>query len=517
MVVAFFIAFQAHTAPMYTPTIEQFSDIRNTSDANLIPVWCTLPIDHETPDAVFLKIRQERTYAFLLESLEGDEKTARYSFVGTDPIERLVGTDTGLDRIRSSDTQHLTGDPVALMREIMNGYNMHVPENLPRFSGGAVGYFAYDIVRRFEDIPDVNPDEMNLPDLHFIIAGTVVVFDHVKGELFIITNALCDTDDPAGDYRKAVDQIEDILDRLKQPVPEIDQNTGASLTSPSDPEDLSITSNVAPNVYQNAVRRAKEYIAAGDIFQVVLSQRFGIDTPSDPFDIYRMLTRLNPSPYLFYLQLDDVHIVGASPETMVLVEDGQALVRPIAGTRRRGATEEEDNRLIEDLLQDPKERAEHVMLVDLGRNDLGRVCEYGTVHTTELMSIEKFSHVIHIVSTVIGRLKEGVDGFDVLRATFPAGTLSGAPKIRAMEIIDELETTRRGVYGGALGYIGFSGNLDLCITIRTLVIKDGKAYIQAGAGIVADSDPVHEHVECQNKAAASLRAIQQTLTAQVTS
>ncbi len=502
--------FQEGAALMYTPTIEQFEHLRSISDANLIPVWNSRPIGSETPDSAFLKIRQECPFAFLLESLEGDEKTARYSFVGTDPIERLVGTDTGLDRIRKGGTQHLSGDPVALMRGIMSDYRAQIPAGLPRFPGGAVGYFAYDIARRFEEIPDENADEMGLPDLHFIIVDTVVVFDHLQGQLFIIANAFCD-DDPAAGYCQATRHIVDILNRLDQQVPVTDPNPVASTPSSIAPEALSGTSNVAPEVYQEAVRRAKEYIASGDIFQVVLSQRIGIDTQSDPFDIYRALTHLNPSPYLFYLQLDDVHIVGASPETMVLVEDGQALVRPIAGTRRRGATDEEDERLTEDLLQDPKERAEHVMLVDLGRNDLGRVCEYGTVHTTELMSIEKFSHVIHIVSTVIGRLREGVDGFDVLRATFPAGTLSGAPKIRAMEIIDELETTRRGVYGGALGYIGFSGNLDLCITIRTLVVKGGRAYIQAGAGIVADSDPETEHLECKNKAAAPMRAIQQAL------
>ncbi|MBT5876530.1 MAG: anthranilate synthase component I, partial [Candidatus Latescibacteria bacterium] len=466
----------------YQPTYSEFCQIVEDSESNLAPIWCELPIDDRTPEAVYLNISEDRPYAFLLESLEGDEKTARYSFVGTDPVERLIGTDTGLDRIRGKQRETFTGDPVLLMREAMSRYKMHVTPGLPRFSGGAVGYFAYDIVRHFEVIPDNNPDEMNLPDLHFIIAGSVVVFDHLQGKLYVIANANTDSNDHAAEYDTARLQIDGILERLKSAggasgstVDPLPQKAGTEI--PLDP-----ASNVLPEAYQSVVRQAKNYIAAGDVFQVVLSQRFSTESPSDPFEIYRKLKLLNPSPYLFYLQLDDVQIVGASPETMVLVEDGQALVRPIAGTRRRGSTEDEDRALMKDLIEDPKECAEHVMLVDLGRNDLGRVCEYGTVQTTELMAIEKYSHVIHIVSKVDGRLRPGIDGFDVLRATFPAGTLSGAPKIRAMEIIDELETTRRGVYGGALGYVGFSGNMDLCITIRTLVVKNGRAYIQAGAG-----------------------------------
>ena len=502
---------------MYTPSYDQFVHLSKTSGVTLIPVWYTYPIGDETPETTFLKIRQGHRYAFLLESLEGDEKTARYSFVGTDPIERLVGTPIGLDRIRGGGTRHLAGDPVALMREVMREYHTQPPEDLPRFSGGAVGYFAYDVVRHFETIPDENPNEMGLPDLHFMITGTVVVFDHVQGQVYIIANAMLDNNESEEAYRQAASRIDDIRNTLQGPVPAREFSTSPPASSAPGGLSQSISANITQEIYQDAVRRAKEYIAAGDIFQVVLSQRFCVDTASDPFDIYRILTQLNPSPYLFYLQLDDVHIVGASPETMVQVEDRQVTVRPLAGTRRRGATKEEDAVLTQDLLQDPKECAEHVMLVDLGRNDIGRVCEYGTVQTTELMTIEKYSHVIHIVSNVIGRLSDGVDGFDVLSATFPAGTLSGAPKIRAMEIIDELETTRRGVYGGALGYIGFSGNLDLCITIRTMIIKDGHAYIQAGAGIVADSDPETEHIECQNKAAALFRAIQQAHSTQVVS
>lgn len=494
----------------YQPTRKEFHRRRTSTAARLMPVWCAFPIGDETPAGAFLKIRNGRNYAFLLESLEGDEKTARYSFVGADPIERLVGTETGLDRIRDGGVRHLPGNPVDRMREVLREYPVKPHPGLPRFTGGAVGYFAYDIVRQFEAIPDKNPDVLDIPDLHFMIADAVIVFDHVQGQMYLIANAFIDNQDADAAYDDAVRRIEDLYARLQTPASPASGRDEAPDTASHDADECRVSANVSPEAYQDAVRRAKEYIFAGDIFQVVLSQRFNVALQSDPFDVYQALAALNPSPYLFYLQLDDVHIVGASPETMVHVEDGDVLVRPIAGTRRRGATDAEDDALIEDLIHDPKERAEHVMLVDLGRNDVGRVCEYGTVRTTQFMTTEKFSHVIHLVSNVVGRLRDGLDGFDVLRATFPAGTLSGAPKIRAMEIIDELETTRRGLYGGALGYIAFSGNLDLCITIRTMLIKDGQAYIQAGAGIVADSDPASEHIECRNKAAALLRAIQQT-------
>ncbi|MBI4551929.1 MAG: anthranilate synthase component I [Candidatus Latescibacteria bacterium] len=488
---------------MHTPTREHVLQLITQTQANVVPVWVSRPIGSETPETAFLKVCRESPYAFLLESLEGDERVARYSFVGADPLQRLVSTPDGLDVISGAETQHLAGNPVDRMREVMRRYRTCTDGALPRFSGGAVGYFAYDVVRSFEAIPDENPDELGLPDLHFIIAGSVIAFDHVQQQMFIIANAVIDRDGPDAAYTRAIDRIDELIARLRQPVPPT-----PSSVRPLIDEKSPVTANLTPEAFQDAVRRAKEYIAAGDVFQVVLSQRFSVGIDRDPFDIYRALTALNPSPYLYYLRLDGLHIVGASPETMVQVDAGQVVVRPIAGTKRRGASEAEDDALSQELLNDPKERAEHVMLVDLGRNDVGRVCEYGTVQTTELMAIEKYSHVIHIVSNVVGRLRDGLDGFDVLRATFPAGTLSGAPKIRAMEIIDELETTRRGVYGGALGYIGFSGNLDLCITIRTMVITDGRAFIQAGAGIVADSIPEAEHIECANKAAALLRAIQ---------
>lgn len=492
---------------MINPTLDEFTRLCAEPGVTLAPVWYERSIGQETPEAAFLKLCAGQPYAFLLESMEGDQRTARYSFVGTAPIERLVGDPNGLDRITAKGITRLDGDPVERMREVLADYRSPHIAGAPRFSGGAVGYFGYDVIRSFEAIPDENPDVSGIPDLHFMIAGNIVSFDHVKSLLSIVVNVAIDGVDPAVAYRHALSKIEAISQQLES----TESTEVPALTAPpqitSFPE---VISNVTPEVFHEAVRRAKEYIAAGDVFQVVLSQRFSTETRHDPFAIYRTLARLNPSPYLFYLKLADTSIVGASPETMVLVEDGSVTVRPLAGTRRRGATEAEDRELVEELLADPKERAEHVMLVDLGRNDIGRVCEYGTVHTTELMTIEKYSHVIHIVSNVMGRLREGVDGFDVLKATFPAGTLSGAPKIRAMEIIDELETTRRGLYGGALGYIGFSGNLDLCITIRTMLIKDGQAIIQAGAGIVADSVPELEQVECRNKAAALLKALQQT-------
>lgn len=492
---------------MINPTLDDFIRLCAEPGVTLAPVWHERSIGEETPEAAFLKLCAGQPYAFLLESMEGDQRTARYSFVGTAPIERLVGDPNGLDRITPKGITRLDGDPVERMREVLADYRSPHIAGAPRFSGGAVGYFGYDVIRSFEAIPDENPDVLGIPDLHFLIAGSVVSFDHVKSLLSIVVNVAIDGVDPAAAYLDAVSRIEAISQQLES----ADRLEIPALTAPQQVTSFpDVTSNVTPEVFHETVRRAKEYIAAGDVFQVVLSQRFSAETRQDPFDIYRTLARLNPSPYLFYLKLDDTSIVGASPETMVLVEDGSVTVRPLAGTRRRGATEEEDRELVEELLADPKERAEHVMLVDLGRNDIGRVCDYGTVHTTDLMTIEKYSHVIHIVSNVMGRLRAGVDGFDVLKATFPAGTLSGAPKIRAMEIIDELETTRRGLYGGALGYIGFSGNLDLCITIRTMLIKDGRATIQAGAGIVADSIPEHEQVECRNKAAALLKALQQT-------
>ncbi len=490
---------------MYRTSYDTFLEYNGKPDFPLVPIWHERDLTDETPEDTYHRISAGYRYAFLLESMEGDQKTARYSFVGADPFERIVGTKQGINRINDRGVLTLEGNPIELMREIMKEYRTPVLEHLPRFTGGAVGYFGYDVVRHFEDIPDENPDDLAMPDLHFIVAGKIVVFDHARKRMYVIVNMLSNTTDPASAYEQGMTQVDDMLKRIDQPPPS-DFSFGEG---PSSGCDRAVSSNMTRADFEDTVRTAKEYIAAGDIFQVVLSQRFSMEIDQDPFDVYRALARLNPSPYLFYLRLDDVHIVGSSPETMVLAENRRVTVRPLAGTCRRGTNEAEDRLLIEEMLNDPKERAEHVMLVDLGRNDIGRICEYGTVRTTELMGIERYSHVSHIVSNVEGRLREGVDGFDVLEATFPAGTLSGAPKIRAMEIIDEQETARRGVYGGALGYFGFSDNLDLCITIRTMVIKEGQAYIQAGAGIVADSDPGKEYDECRKKAEALLRALKE--------
>ena len=491
---------------MNRTSYETFMEYNRQPEFPLVPIWHERKLTNETPETTFHRISAGYRYAFLLESMEGDRKTARYSFVGADPFERIVGTKYGLNRINDRGVLTLEGNPIKLMREIMKEYRTPVLDHLPRFTGGAVGYFGYDIVRHFENIPDDNPDDLMMPDLQFMVAGKIVIFDHTRKRLYVIVNMLSNTTDPASAYQQGMKQVDDILNRIDEPLSKPSSlDKGASNGA-----NHAVSSNMSRDDFADNVRTAKDYIMAGDIFQVVLSQRFSIETDQDPLNVYRTLARLNPSPYLFYLKLDDVHIVGASPETMVLAENRRVTVRPLAGTCRRGIDEEEDRLLIEKMLEDPKECAEHVMLVDLGRNDIGRICEYGSVQTTELMGIERYSHVSHIVSNVEGRLREGIDSFDVLEATFPAGTLSGAPKIRAMQIIDEQEITRRGVYGGALGYIGFSGNLDLCITIRTMVIKNGVAYIQAGAGIVADSDPGKEYEECWKKAEALIRALNES-------
>jgi anthranilate synthase component 1 len=489
---------------MYRTSYDTFLEYNGKPDFPLVPIWHERDLTDETPEGTFHRISAGYRYAFLLESMEGDQKTARYSFVGADPFERIVGTKQGINRINDRGVLTLEGNPIELMREIMKEYRTPVLEHLPRFTGGAVGYFGYDVVRHFEDIPDENPDDLAVPDLHFIVAGKIVVFDHARKRMYVIVNMLSNTTDPESAYQQGMTQVDDMLKRIDQPPPSdflFDEG-------PSSGCDRAVSSNVTRAAFEDTVRTAKEYIAAGDIFQVVLSQRFSMEIDRDPFDVYRALARLNPSPYLFYLRLDDVHIVGSSPETMVLAENRRVTVRPLAGTCRRGTDETEDRLLIEEMLNDPKERAEHVMLVDLGRNDLGKVCEYGSVELSDLMFVERYSHVMHLVSTLRGRLRPGLDRFDALMACFPAGTVTGAPKVRAMEIIDELEPSLRSVYAGAILYLDFSGNLDSCISIRTLVVKGGKAYVQAGAGIVADSVPEREFQETLNKAKALLKALE---------
>jgi anthranilate synthase component 1 len=471
-----------------SPSLAEVQTLFQQGD--LVPVYRMLPADLETPVSVFLKLFDEDEAAFLLESVEGGEQISRFSFIGIRPHKIITGSDEAdvLDTIRAELDAYR---PVAL------------PE-LPRLVGGAVGYMSYDYIRRVENIPDETLDDVKLPEAIFMIFDSVIIFDHVKPRLIVLVNAH-NTGDPQAAYDDATARIDSLVEKIRQPLPAIQPSSGAL--------DAELASTFSQPEFEAAVESAKEYIRAGDAFQIVLSQRLSRQTTASQIAIYRALRLLNPSPYMFLLhypatdQHETISIVGASPEMLVRLEDGTASVRPIAGTRPRGKTHDEDLALADDLLADPKERAEHIMLVDLGRNDLGRVCDYGSVQVQEMMNIERYSHVMHIVSHVEGALCEGYDAIDLLRATFPAGTVSGAPKIRAMEIIDELEKTRRNAYAGGIGYFSFSGSMDTCITIRTLVKIGDQVYVQAGAGIVADSDPATEYHECLNKARALAESI----------
>ena len=491
---------------MYYPTLEEFQ--KKAESGNTIPVYRSILADMETPVSAFYKLMPD-DYAFLLESVEGGETLARYSFLGSQPsvLFHSKGHQVTIEYLTKGETVvQEYEDPLKALEEVMQNYRPVDTEGLPKFHGGAVGYMSYDMVRFVEELPDNTEDELQLPDCFFMVAETILIFDHVNHQIKVVANAHIDGDVDAA-YTDAVAKIEALVEKLTAASEahlhrKSEVHEGHHNETVSEPQ-----SNFTKPAYEAAVLRAKEYIAAGDIIQVVPSQRFSCPVSVDSFDVYRALRMVNPSPYMYYLKLDSFDIVGASPEMMVRVEDGLVQTRPIAGTLPRGKTAEEDRELEQELLADPKERAEHVMLVDLGRNDLGRVCEYHTVEVTDLMIVERFSHVMHIVSHVIGRLRENLTAFDVLRACLPAGTLSGAPKIRAMEIIDELEPTRRGTYGGAVGYFSFSGSSDTAITIRTAVIKNNTAYVQAGGGIVADSVPETEYYETVNKAQAMLSAI----------
>ncbi|MDX2079125.1 MAG: anthranilate synthase component I [bacterium] len=494
-----------------TPSLAQRADIIPSFDdilplfdmGDLVPVHRRLLADLETPVSVFLKLTQNNHPAFLLESVEGGEKVGRYSFLGVNPKGMISFKDGIVTRTIYDETTTWElpqgQDPLHALQAELEQYQPVKIDGLPRLVGGAVGYFAYDIVRYFEKLPQTAKRELELPDAAFLLPDTLVIFDHVKHQLIILANAH-NTGDPAQAYQDAVDRIEAITATIRQPLP-VPQPTPT-------PRGEQMVSNISKETYEENVRRAKEHIKAGDAFQIVLSQRLTCRTSASPLQIYRALRALNPSPYMFYLHFGgDFTLLGASPEMMVRYEDGIATSRPIAGTRRRGKDEAEDNALVEELLADPKELAEHVMLVDLGRNDLGRVCEYGTVKVTRMMKIEKYSHVMHIVSQVEGKLRQEYDAFALFRATFPAGTLSGAPKVRAMEIIEDLEGTRRGAYGGAVGYFSYDGSMDTCITIRSLVMQGDRVYLQAGGGLVADSDPTAEYEESINKAKAVAVAI----------
>ncbi len=483
------------------PDLETFK--RRCEQGNLIPVWAEMLADMETPVSAFRKLCRG-PQAFLLESVEHGERIGRYSFLGCDPtaVIRSRGGEVRVER-EGVEERFAVADPLAFVREFMRVYRPVTDPRLPPFVGGAVGYMAYDLVRRYERLPDENEDDLQVPDLAFMIADALVAFDHARRRALIIANAHV-TGSPEAAYARACGEIHRLAARLKGVSP-------AAAAPPRNPDGAgqssAMRSNMTPEAFKAAVERAREYIFAGDIFQVVLSQRFERPFGGDPFDVYRALRAVNPSPYMFFLRDGDMMLAGSSPEVLVTVKGGEVILRPIAGTRPRGLSAEEDRALEAELLADPKERAEHIMLVDLGRNDCGRVCTLGSVHVDDLMTIERYSHVVHIVSNVRGQLRPECDGFDAVRAALPAGTLSGAPKIRAMEIIDELETRRRGPYGGAAGYFAFGGNVDTCITIRTVLIARGRAYVQVGAGIVADSEPAKEFEETLDKGKAMFAAI----------
>jgi anthranilate synthase component I len=495
---------------MTTLTREKFYE--SAAQGALVPIYRELPADLETPVSVYLKLCDQGP-SFLLESVERAEQVGRYSFLGFKPRRQIITRGDAVTLIdgESVEERQLNPDedPLDVVKAELQRYQPVAPthaiaKDLPRFFGGAVGYLGYDLARFFERLPASPADPLQLPDMHLLITDTLIVFDHVQHRLLIFANAHtppgCDLDSV---YDEAVARLNAVETRVRQPLQ-------ASMPAPGR-NGHELRSTMTQAQYEEGVRQAKRHITQGDIFQVVLSQRSCLPTKADPFTIYRALRRINPSPYMFFLNLggdSHTHMIGSSPEVLVRLQDRTAAVRPIAGTRPRGTSPSEDRALGAELLADPKERAEHVMLVDLGRNDLGRVCEYHTVHVPELLTTETYSHVIHLVSHVEGQLREDLDAFDLLRATFPAGTVSGAPKIRAMEIIDELEGLRRGPYAGAVGYFGFNGNMDTCITIRTIVMQDDMAYFQAGAGIVADSDPQREYHETLHKARALSVAIQ---------
>jgi anthranilate synthase component I len=476
-------------------------------EGNVVPVRMRLVDDCETPVSALLKLRGEGP-CFLLESAEQGQ-VGRWSFLGFRPRAVLRWSAGVLSEWRGeaaldggpADVEHQAPDPYAAVAEYLSRFRLAPVEDLPPFAGGAVGYFGYDLVRTVEPLGDPNPDPLGLPDMALMVGDVMLAFDHLRHELTILACAF--TDDEGGidaAYERAAEAIADVRRRLRGPVP-----------APPEPriaEAPQFDSNMTREQFEGAVEQIIEYIHAGDAFQVVPSQRFSAAAPVEALSIYRGLRAVNPSPYMYFLEFGDFQLVGASPEPLVKVSGRQVETRPIAGTYPRGASEEEDRRLAERLIADPKERAEHVMLVDLGRNDLGRVCEYGSVSVDELMVVETYSHVLHIVSQVSGSLREGIGAMDVLRAALPAGTLSGAPKVRAMQIIDELEPHKRGSYGGAIGYLSWGGDLDTAIHIRTVVVKDGRIHVQAGGGTVADAKPAYEYNESVNKAKAIFRAVE---------
>ncbi|MGI8631805.1 MAG: anthranilate synthase component I [Solirubrobacterales bacterium] len=490
-------------APTVVPDLDEVR--RLAAEYTLVPVRHTFIADTDTPVSAFLKLRDGGP-CFLLESAD-QGRLGRWSFLGFRPRAVLrwsdgtLSTEPGEGHDADAPAETATDDPYGAVAEAVGRHRAAPVEGLPPFSGGAVGLFGYDLVRTVEPLGDPNPDPVGLPDLAVMLSEVVLAFDHHQHEVTIIANVHCDTDgDPAESYEAAVGRIAEVRERLRGPVPEPPPRSGG--------QEVDFRSNMTRERYEESVSRIIEYVKAGDAFQVVPSQRFTSPCPVEAFSIYRGLRRINPSPYMYFLDFGDWALAGASPEPLVTVHGSRVETRPIAGTIPRGATAEEDRKGAERMLADPKERAEHIMLVDLGRNDLGRVCEYGSVTVDDLMAVETYSHVLHIVSSISGRLREGTSAMDVLRSTLPAGTLSGAPKVRAMQIIDELEPHKRGPYGGAVGYLSYAGDLDTAIHIRTVVVKDGEAHVQAGGGTVVDAQPAYEFNESVAKASAVFRAVE---------
>jgi len=498
---------------MYAPTLDEVRALRE--QGNICPIYREILADLETPVSAYLKVARG-SHSFLLESVEGGQHIARYSFIGSDPYLTLR-LDRGVAQsVQGGYKQSLPfTDPLTVLGSHLSAYRPVRLPDLPRFVGGAVGYLGYETVSYFERLPVPAPCDYQMPEGFWMFVDSLLIFDHLRHKIKVLSHVHLDADDLEAEYRRATAKIEALIERLREPLPAA-AAPRAEDAPPRNYEPHSFAapapareprSNISREQYHQNVLRAKDYIAAGDIFQVVPSQRFVRPTSADPVTIYRALRTVNPSPYMFLLRTGEGDLVGASPELLVRVQEGEVLTHPIAGTRRRGRDGIEDAALAEELLGDEKERAEHLMLVDLGRNDIGRVSEPGSVRVPDFMFVEKYSHVMHLVSHVTGRLRGDMSALDALRACFPAGTVSGAPKIRAMEVIAELEGTRRGIYAGCVGHVGFNGDLDTCIALRTMVVQDGVAYVQAGGGVVADSDPEAEFQESRNKAAALLRAI----------
>ncbi|MBS1725798.1 MAG: anthranilate synthase component I [Armatimonadetes bacterium] len=482
---------------MLTPTLDDYRKL--SAEGRAIAVYQDIRADIETPVSAYWKLAHDQTYSFLLESVTGGEQLARYSILGVTP-KKVIRCKNGAGRIVEGSTEtpmtlEAGQDPLDVLQKELEGTTPIPMPGLKHFLGGAVGMMAYDIVRYFEKLPDTCTDDLNVDDLAMMITDHVVVFDHVKNLIRVVVMA----DGSEAGYEGAKGKIQWVVDRLSKPLPPLPKGAVAEPI---------LSANQTQEQFEDTVRKMKEYLRLGDGQQMVPSLRFMAEPATDPLSIYRALRSINPSPYMFLLQFGDFELIGASPEIMVSLHDGMARVRPIAGTRWRGQSEEEDQRLADELLADEKERAEHIMLVDLGRNDIGRVAKWGSVKVNDLMVIEKYSHVMHIVSDVTGELRDEFDTYDLIRATVPAGTVSGSPKVHAMELIDQLEPTRRGAYAGTVGVIGYDGNMDTCIALRTIFKRGNKAYVQAGCGVVYDSDPAYEYNEAKNKAKACLKAIE---------